>query len=220
MKVSLIVAISKDNVIGKGGLIPWFIPRDLQHFKEITLNHPIIMGRVTFESIGRLLPNRYSIIISSKSKFHRVSDNQPIQLDNESSSSSPSSNNSNSNTTNTTASYKIVNSVESAYTFARDELRADQVFIIGGKRIYESFQSIANELIITYVDINVLDQPQQQLDNNNNSTPATVSKHDDITFYNPFESENERQKWSITKEKQFKKDENNLVDFKIVYYNK
>jgi len=199
MKLSIIVAISKDGVIGKGGVIPWFIPRDLQHFKEVTLNHPIIMGRATFESIGRLLPNRYSIIISSKSKFYRVSDNQPIQLNDDNNTTLPP--------------FKIVNSIESALTFVRDELKVDQAYVIGGKRIYEAFQPIADELIITHVNTYVLPQQQQQQrqDDSNNQ---------DITFYNPFENEKERDKWTITKQSQFEKDENNSLDFNIVYYNK
>ena len=64
MKISLIVAQSKNNVIGKNNQLPWHLPADLQHFKQITMGKPIIMGRKTFESIGKPLPGRNNIVIS------------------------------------------------------------------------------------------------------------------------------------------------------------
>ncbi len=64
MLVSIVVAIDEKRGIGKAGKLPWNIPEDLKHFKEITLGHTIIMGRKTFESIGRILPNRTSIVIT------------------------------------------------------------------------------------------------------------------------------------------------------------
>ncbi len=63
--ISIVVAIAKKNrVIGKDNKLPWNIPSDLKRFKEITTGHPIIMGRKTYESIGRPLPNRTNIIIT------------------------------------------------------------------------------------------------------------------------------------------------------------
>jgi dihydrofolate reductase len=59
-----IVCISKNRVIGKNGKMPWHIPEDLKHFKELTLGHPIVMGSKTYDSIGRLLPGRENIILS------------------------------------------------------------------------------------------------------------------------------------------------------------
>lgn len=64
MKISLIVAKSKNDVIGKNNQLPWHLPADLKHFKQITMGKPIIMGRKTFESIGKPLPGRRNIIIS------------------------------------------------------------------------------------------------------------------------------------------------------------
>lgn len=63
-KVSLIAALSKNHVIGKDNKLPWNIPEDLKRFQALTKNHPIIMGRKTFESIGRVLPNRTNIVIT------------------------------------------------------------------------------------------------------------------------------------------------------------
>lgn len=62
--ISLIVAMTKNSVIGKNNNMPWSLPKDLQLFKKFTLNKPVIMGRKTFESIGRPLPSRTNIIIS------------------------------------------------------------------------------------------------------------------------------------------------------------
>ena len=61
---SIIVAVSDNNVIGKGGTLPWHLKTDLQRFKKLTENHVIIMGRKCFNSIGRPLPNRTNIVIS------------------------------------------------------------------------------------------------------------------------------------------------------------
>jgi dihydrofolate reductase len=62
--VSLIVAMARNRVIGKGGRIPWHLPAELQRFKRITMGHHIVMGRKTWESIGRLLPGRTSVIVT------------------------------------------------------------------------------------------------------------------------------------------------------------
>ena len=68
MEIILIAAISKDGVIGKQGGIPWKIKEDLSFFKEKTLNSPIIMGRATYNSIGRPLPNRLNIVMTRSAK--------------------------------------------------------------------------------------------------------------------------------------------------------
>jgi dihydrofolate reductase len=64
MTRSLIVAMSENRVIGREGRLPWHLPADLKRFKQLTTGHPIIMGRKTFESIGRALPNRRNIVIT------------------------------------------------------------------------------------------------------------------------------------------------------------
>jgi len=62
--VSLIVAAAENGVIGRQGQLPWQLPADLQHFKKLTLGHPIVMGRRTFDSIGRALPGRTNIVLT------------------------------------------------------------------------------------------------------------------------------------------------------------
>jgi dihydrofolate reductase len=64
MRISLIVAHSQNRVIGVQNRLPWNLPEDLRRFKTITMGHPIIMGRKTFDSIGRVLPHRENLIIS------------------------------------------------------------------------------------------------------------------------------------------------------------
>ncbi|MBO6505700.1 MAG: type 3 dihydrofolate reductase [Kordiimonadaceae bacterium] len=64
MKVSLIVAMADNNAIGVDNQLPWHLPADLKYFKAVTMGKPIIMGRKTFESIGRPLPGRQNIVIT------------------------------------------------------------------------------------------------------------------------------------------------------------
>ena len=67
--ISLIVAMANNRVIGKDNDMPWHLPADLAHFKAVTLGKPIIMGRKTYESIGRPLPGRKNIVISRNSNY-------------------------------------------------------------------------------------------------------------------------------------------------------
>lgn len=69
MKISTIVAVAKNGVIGKEGGMPWHLPAELIHFKEVTMGHPIIMGRKTHESIGRVLPGRTNIVITRNKDY-------------------------------------------------------------------------------------------------------------------------------------------------------
>ena len=69
MLISLIAAVSENGVIGKDNKLPWHLPADLQFFKKTTINHPIIMGRKNFESIGRALPGRTNIILTRNQNF-------------------------------------------------------------------------------------------------------------------------------------------------------
>ena len=72
MRISIIVAISKNNVIGVDNQLPWHLPADLQDFKKRTTHHTIIMGRKTFDSIGKALPNRTNIVITRDTKFNHA----------------------------------------------------------------------------------------------------------------------------------------------------
>ncbi|MEC2056615.1 dihydrofolate reductase [Peribacillus psychrosaccharolyticus] len=67
--ISLMLAMDENRVIGKDNQLPWHLPADLQYFKKVTMGHPIVMGRKTYESIGRLLPGRVNIIITRNKSF-------------------------------------------------------------------------------------------------------------------------------------------------------
>ena len=84
MIVSIIVAASENNVIGRDNQLPWHLPADLKYFKQTTMGKPIIMGRKTFESVGRPLPGRPNIVITRQAGYSRegitVTDSVPAAL--------------------------------------------------------------------------------------------------------------------------------------------
>lgn len=110
--IALIVAVADNNVIGKDNKMPWHIPADFKHFKEITMGKPCIMGRKTYESIleqlGKPLPGRTSIVISRTLSSGR---GQGEGL-------------------------KISDSLENAITRAKEE-KSQEIIIIGGAQIYK-----------------------------------------------------------------------------------
>lgn len=69
MKISLIVAMGSNRVIGKEGGMPWHLPAELAYFKRVTTGHPIVMGRKTFEAIGKALPGRKNIILTRREDY-------------------------------------------------------------------------------------------------------------------------------------------------------
>ena len=64
MKLSLIAAVADNGIIGRNGKLPWYLPEDLKYFKRVTLGKPVVMGRKTWESIGRPLPGRTNIVVT------------------------------------------------------------------------------------------------------------------------------------------------------------
>ncbi|RFU65453.1 dihydrofolate reductase [Peribacillus glennii] len=67
--ISLLFAMDENRVIGKDNKLPWHLPADLNYFKNVTMGHPIVMGRKTFESIGRVLPGRENIVVTRNADF-------------------------------------------------------------------------------------------------------------------------------------------------------
>ena len=67
--VNIIAAISNNGVIGKDNKLPWHLPADLKHFKELTTGHTVVMGRKTFESIGKPLPSRTNVVLTRDRSF-------------------------------------------------------------------------------------------------------------------------------------------------------
>src|SRR5438128_6305429 len=68
-KIYLVAAVAANGVIGRDGQLPWHLPEDLKHFKRLTLGHPIIMGRRTWESLGKALPGRDNIVVTRTSGY-------------------------------------------------------------------------------------------------------------------------------------------------------
>jgi dihydrofolate reductase len=64
MNINIVVAIAANNAIGKNNKLLWHLPKDLKHFKELTTGHTVIMGRKTFDSVGKPLPNRRNIVVT------------------------------------------------------------------------------------------------------------------------------------------------------------
>jgi dihydrofolate reductase len=121
----MVVAVDTDGCIGKSNTIPWHLPEDLQHFKELTLNHIVIMGRNTFESLPNgPLKNRLNIVISSQPDFIY--------------------NNTNVIVTNTNNVFDIIDKNISLYTNINKK-----VFIIGGSQIYNMFINYCSKVHIT-----------------------------------------------------------------------
>lgn len=123
--ISLIAAIATNRALGKGNKLIYAIPDDLKRFKKITSGHPIIMGRKTFESIGRPLPNRTNIIVTSD-KGYVISDKLA----------------------------KIANSIEDAIEQAKNSPGSEEIFIIGGGQIFEQSINIADKLYLTIIEDN------------------------------------------------------------------
>lgn len=78
--ISMIVATGEDRVIGQDNQMPWHLPADLAYFKKVTGGHTIVMGRKTFESIGRALPNRRNIVLTTSSSLKQKDARLFIQL--------------------------------------------------------------------------------------------------------------------------------------------
>ena len=121
MKISLIAAFAEEGVIGKDGKIPWTLKEDLKHFKNKTEGCSVVMGRKTYESIGRPLPNRLNIVMTRNPKRQ-----EGIK-----------------EVSNTKDALKVASSY------------SDEIFIIGGEKIYEEFLPLATKMYLTKIDIKV-----------------------------------------------------------------
>lgn len=128
MKIAMIAAMAKNRIIGADNDMPWHLPADLKHFKAITLGKAVIMGRKTYESIGRALPGRPNIVITSNEDYS-LSD------------------------------ATVVDSPESAFEVAKvlsnKSGENDEVMIIGGGTIYQSFLDKADILYLTHIELSV-----------------------------------------------------------------
>lgn len=125
--IVIIVAIAKNGVIGKAnGEMPWHIKEDFQHFKKTTMGFPIIMGRKSFESLGKPLPGRENIIVTRNTNLKYDFDG-----------------------------IKIFYSLQDAVDYSRS-LNKEKVFITGGGEIYNQSISFADEMIISHMKFDVV----------------------------------------------------------------
>lgn len=121
--ISAIVAVAKDGAIGKDNQLPWHLPEDLKFFKRTTLGKPVLMGRKTYESLGKPLPGRLNIVLS-RSKDIQLPDGVLLYSDID----------------------KALKSLEA---------EQEEIFIIGGGKIFEETLQITDRLYITEVDTTV-----------------------------------------------------------------
>lgn len=125
VKISLIVALGSNHVIGKDNTMPWHLPGDLRYFKRITLNKPVVMGRNTFESIGKPLPQRSNIVISRNTGY------QPA---------------------GTTVVHSLEEALQKGREVLRWlDPGNDELMIIGGAQIYMQALPLAERLYLTQV---------------------------------------------------------------------
>jgi len=126
MTCSIIAAISKNNVIGNKGRIPWDLPEDRLHFKTITMNHVVIFGRKSFEEIGKPLPGRFNIVISSTKNFEDQNLRTVKTLQ---------------------EAFDFIRGLS--------PLNLEEVFICGGQQLYQEAINLADKLYLTKINATI-----------------------------------------------------------------
>lgn len=127
MKIALIVAASQNNVIGLNNQLPWHLPEDLQYFKAVTMGKPILMGRKTYDSIGRPLPGRVNIVLTRDNSWSA----QGVEVVND------------------------LESAIAVAKKTCTATGADELMVIGGEQIYRKFLPAANKLYLTKVEAEI-----------------------------------------------------------------
>ena len=129
MEIGMIWAQAAHRVIGDGQGMLWHVPADFKHFKATTMGSPIIMGRRSFEALGKQpLPGRLNIVLTSQEGYRA----EGVQ---------------------------VASSLSQATQLAEDS-GAEKCWITGGARLYEEGMAVADELVVTYLDLDVGDQPE------------------------------------------------------------
>src|ERR1041384_6960212 len=125
MTVSIIVAMAEGQVIGRDGKLPWHLSEDLKRFKKITLGHPIIMGRQTFDSLGKPLPGRKNIVITRNPTYRSEAGYAFHE-------------------------FEINTNAEKALGMAHKD--RGEYFVIGGAEIFEIALPFADRFYLTLID--------------------------------------------------------------------
>jgi dihydrofolate reductase len=122
LKIIIISAIAQNGVIGKSnGEMPWHVKEEFQHFKQTTLGSPVIMGRKTFETLGKPLKGRENLIVTRNNDFHLNFEET-----------------------------KIFHSIKDSLKYCESK-EYEKAFIIGGGQIYKQALSLADEMILSYM---------------------------------------------------------------------
>ena len=127
MRTALMVAMSRNRVIGRNNALPWYLPEDLRYFKQVTYGKPIIMGRKTQESIGRPLPGRQNLVVTRDPEWQREG---------------------------VTVVHSLGEALARAEAQAFID-GADEVVVIGGSQIYAEAMPLADRLYMTEVHAEV-----------------------------------------------------------------
>ncbi|MDC1132076.1 dihydrofolate reductase [Gammaproteobacteria bacterium] len=128
MIISHLVALSNNFVIGVNNELPWRLKKDLQHFSSYTQNKAIVMGRKTYESIGRPLPNRKNIVISSS-----LNAQEGIEIVS-----------------------SLDQGIEVAKQWNKAKAKIEEIVLIGGGYVFEESKNMVNKLILTRVDCDIV----------------------------------------------------------------
>lgn len=130
IQISMIAAMAKNRVIGADNAMPWHLPADLKHFKKTTLGKPIIMGRKTYTSIGKALPGRLNIVVSSDINFSLA---------------------------DATVANSCEQAIDLAEKYCDDKkVENPEVMIIGGGTIYQHFLAFCHRLYLTQIELEVV----------------------------------------------------------------
>jgi len=139
LRIALIVAMTPDRVIGIDGKLPWKLPADLRHFKETTMGCPVIMGRRTWESIGKPLRGRMNIVLTSKAGYEvpggqvAHSTKQALGL----------------------AQRHIIERLAASFESPSVEVQEPLVMVIGGEAVYRAFMPVAERIYQTLVHTDI-----------------------------------------------------------------
>ncbi len=125
--IAMIAAVSRNRVIGVEGKLPWYLPEDLKFFKAVTLHKPVVMGRATFASIGKALPNRLNIVVTRDTSFEHPG---------------------------VRVCHDLESALALADDQAMIEGN-EEIMVIGGGEIYQQALSCASRLYLTEIDVEV-----------------------------------------------------------------
>jgi len=132
LPLAIVAAVGENGVIGDGRGLPWHLPSDLRHFRKITMGKPVLMGRRTFESIGRALPGRETIVLTRDRAFEPARDDPQD------------------------GRIGVAHDLETALDLAQARARAlgaEEVIVAGGGDLYESLIGRARRMHLTLVDL-------------------------------------------------------------------